>query len=185
MSSRSEKAMFKADEIRMQSKKEYEEMHKDETASWILVFAYEKKWISENPDNKFGYDEDRIYKNLRVIAQDTYYKRLAAHKKCKKDTAFFELKQRQWQDFLVRDEHRIKHCPCGNRDNSAMVQCDECHNWVHLVCAKLTEEEAVALPEFACSACIVKEIKAGVEALVRHEAGEIDSDGNEVPDEDV
>jgi len=185
MTSRAEKAMFKADEIRMQSKKEYEQMHINETASWVLVHAYQKLWMAEKPDDKYGFNSQRDYKNLMKIACRDYTYRQVALKKYWKDKAFFELKQRQWQDFLVRDEKRIKHCSCGERDNSAMVQCDKCFHWVHLSCAKLTEEEAAALPEFACSACIVKEIKAGVEEFVRYEAGEIDSDGNEVPDEDV
>ena len=107
----------------------------------------------------------------------------ALKKKIVETQTFFELKQRQWQDFLVRDEKRIKHCSCGERDNSAMVKCDECFHWVHLSCAGLTEEEAVALPEFTCSACIVKEIKAGADDFIRYEAGEIDDDGISLTDE--
>ena len=181
MSSRAEKAMFKAEVALKKSKKAYEEAHLDETAAWVLVFGYKKKWASEYPDDKFGYCRHRNYTNLEKSGMAAYNKRMEILKKVKKDTAFFELKQRQWQDFLVRDSYRIKHCSCGERDNSAMVQCNECFNWTHLKCANLTEEEAQDMPEFICTSCTANALKKFAADFIRHEAGEIDDWGNEIP----
>jgi hypothetical protein len=105
---------------------------------------------------------------------------LALDKNLRKAKVFFELKQRQWQDFLLRDSKRIKHCPCGKSDNSTMVQCDDCDNWVHLSCANLTEEEAQAASDYMCSACCLAEVKKFAADFIRHEAGEIDDLGNEI-----
>jgi hypothetical protein len=44
----------------------------------------------------------------------------------------------------------------------------------------MTELEAQALSEFICFSCKVKEIKKFAEEFIRHEAGEIDNNGNEV-----
>jgi len=183
MSSRSEKAMFKAEQIFKESKKIYEETYIDETASWALVFAYQKKWADENPNDKFGYWNSREYKRLQNSAIKANVSRLDAHKKHWKNYDFFELKKRQWQDFLVRDEKRIKHCSCGERDNSAMVQCNDCFHWVHLKCADLTEKEAQEMPEFICTSCMANTLKKFADDFIRHEAGEIDDDGNSVQDE--
>jgi hypothetical protein len=174
--------MFKAETILKASKIVHEETHADETASWVHVFAYQKKWAQTYPNDKYGSSKAREFKRLQESAVKAHIARDNAYKKYWKNYDFFELKKRQWQDFLVRDEKRIKHCSCGMRDNSRMVQCDDCFNWVHLTCAALTEEQAQALPEFICSECYVKEIKDTAENFIRHEAGEIDDDGNEVPD---
>jgi len=176
--------MFKAEEALKKVEAEWSVVEKEERAAWAIVLSFQKKWDIEHPDQKGGLWRDKRFLIAEKMALSWKVTRYAMEKKVRKANAFFELKQRQWQDFLVRDEKRIKHCFCGERDNSRMVMCDECFHWIHLSCANLTEEEAVALPEFACSACIVKEIKAGVEDLIRHEAGEIDSDGNEVSDKD-
>ena len=109
---------------------------------------------------------------------------LAMEKNLGKAKAFFELKQRQWQDFLLRDSKRIKHCPCGERDNSAMVRCDECFNWVHLRCAEMTEEEARAASDYMCSSCCLAEIKNFAEDFIRHKADEIDDDGHSASSEE-
>jgi len=180
MSSRSEIAMFKAEAILKESKKVYEETHTNETASWVLVFAYQKKWAETYPNDKYGYNNAREFKRLQDSAVKAHIERADAHKKYWKNQDFFELKKRQWQDFLVRDEKRIRHCSCGQRDNSRMVQCDECFHWVHLTCAGLTEDEAQDLPEYICFKCQVANVKTFAEEFIRHEAGEIDSDGNEV-----
>jgi hypothetical protein len=177
MSSRSEKAMFKAEQIFKESKKAYENAHTDETASWVLVFDYQKKWAETYSNDKFGFWKIRAHKSLYESAVTSNIKRMAALKKLHKDQVFFELKQRQWQDFLVRDEKRIKHCSCGERDNSAMVQCDDCFHWVHLSCANLTEEQAQEAEGYCCASCCLAEIKAFAEAFICHEGGEIDDDG--------
>jgi hypothetical protein len=62
-----------------------------------------------------------------------------------------------------------------------MVQCDDCDKWVHLSCANLTEEEAQAASDYMCSSCCVAEVKKFADDFIRHEAGEIDDCGNEVP----
>jgi hypothetical protein len=173
--------MFKAEQIFKESKKIHEEAYIDETASWALVFAYQKKWAEDYPNDKYGYWNSREYKRLQNSAIKANVARLDAHKKHWKNYDFFELKQRQWQDFLLRDSKRIKHCPCGKNDNSAMVQCDECNNWIHLSCANLTEEEAREASDFMCSSCCLVEVKKFADDFICHEAGEIDDDGNEVP----
>jgi PHD-finger len=179
--SRYEKAMFKAEVALKESKKAYQEAILDETASWVLVFAYQKKWASEYPDDKFGYCRRRNYKNLEKSGVASYNKKMEILQKVKKDTEFFDLKKRQWQDFLLRDSYKIKHCPCKSRDNSAMVQCDKCSNWTHLKCANLTEKEAQEMPEFICSSCTADALKKFANDFIRHEAGEIDDWGNEIP----
>jgi len=182
--SRYENAMFKAEGIFKESKKILEETHTDETASWCLVFAYQKKWAETYPNDKQGYWNAREYKDLQNSAIKAHLARMNAHKKHWKNHDFFELKKRQWQDFLLRDSKRIKHCACGKSDNSAMVQCDECDNWVHLKCANLTEEEAQKASEYICSACCLAEIKKFAEDFIRHEAEEIDDDGHSVSSEE-
>ena len=179
--SRSEKAMFKAEQILKESKKAYEEAHTDETASWVLVFSYQKKWAEENPNDKYGYYKIRAYKNLQEYAIKANIIRMTLQKKLNKDQEFFDLKKRQWQDFLLRDSYRIKHCPCKSSDNSAMVQCDECFNWTHLKCANLTEKEAQEMQEFICTSCTADALKKFAADFIRHEAGEIDDWGNEIP----
>ena len=179
--SRYEKAMFKAEQIFKESKKIYEEAYTNETASWVLVFAYQKKWAEENPNDKYAFNSQRDYNNLLKIACKNHTIKDDAYKKYWKNYDFFELKQRQWQDFLLRDAKRIRHCPCGKSDNSAMVQCDDCDKWVHLSCANLTEEEAQAASDYMCSACCLAEVKKFADDFIRHEAGEIDDCGNEVP----
>jgi len=184
MSSRAEKAMFKAEETVKKAEAEWSNAVEVEQEAWKIVNYFQKVWDIEHPEQKGYWFDDRNWRKAEKMALTKYFAQRNLKTKIVEAKAFFALKKRQWQDFLVRDERRIKHCSCGKRDNSAMVQCDECHNWVHLSCANLTEEEAVALLEFSCSACIVKEIKVGAENLIRHEAGEIDSDGNEVSDKD-
>jgi hypothetical protein len=173
--------MFKAEVALKESKKAYEEAHISETASWVLVFGYEKKWAEINPEDKFGYWKIRAHNTLLESANKACLKRMVAQKKLNKDQEFFELKQRQWQDFLVRDSYRIKHCPCKSSDNSAMVQCDECFHWIHLKCADLTEKEAQEMPEFICTSCTADALKKFANDFIRHEAGEIDDWGNEIP----
>ena len=184
MSSRAEKAMFKAEETVKKAEAEWSNAVEVEQEAWKIVNYFQKVWDIEHPEQKGYWFDDQNWRKAEKMAMRKYLAQRALKAKIVEAKAFFALKKRQWQDFLVRDEKRIKHCSCGERDNSRMVLCDECLHWVHLSCANLTEEEAVALPEFACSACIVKEIKAGVENLICHEAGEIDSDGNEVSDKD-
>jgi len=181
MSSRSEKAMFKAEKIFNESKKIYEETHNNETALWILVFAYQKKWVEDYPNDKYGYCNSREYKRLQRSAVSAHLARMDAHKKHWKNYDLLELKKRQWQDFLVRDAKRIKHCSCGERDNSAMVQCNDCFHWVHLICAGLTEKEAQDLPEFICTSCMANILIKFSDDFIHHEAGEIDDSGNEIP----
>jgi hypothetical protein len=185
--SRSEKAMFKAEEALKKVEAEWSVVEKEERATWAIVWSFEKAWNVEHPDQKGGWWRDKRYLIAEKMAMSKNVTRYALEKNLRKVKAFFELKQRQWQDFLVRDEKRIKHCFCGERDNSRMVLCDECFHWVHLSCANLTEEEAVALPTYECSACFsknqAKEIARVMEDFIRHEAGEIDDHGNEVLDE--
>ena len=180
MSSRSEKVMFKAEEALKKVETEWSVAEKEERAAWTIVWSFEKAWNEEHPDKKGGWWCDKKFLIAFDMAMTKNVTQLALAKKLRKAKTFFELKQRQWQDFLVRDEKRIRHCSCGERDNSAMVQCDECNNWTHLSCAKMTELEAQALSEFICLSCEVKEIKKFSDDFIRHEAGEIDDDGNEV-----
>jgi len=187
MSSRAEKAMFKAEEALKAAKAEWSKAVKVEQEAWKIVNYFQKKWDDEHPNNKGYWFDNRNWRKAEKMALTKYATQRALKKKIDEAQTFFELKQRQWQDFLVRDEKRIKHCSCGERDNSAMVKCDECFHWVHLSCAGLTEEEAVALPEYECPACFSKnqavEIAKAMEDYLRHEAGEIDDDSNEVLDE--
>jgi PHD-finger len=186
--SRSEKAMFKAEEALKKVEAEWSVVEKEEQAAWSIVWSFEKAWNVEHPDQKGGWWRDKRFLIAEKMAMTKNMTRHAMEKNLRKAKTFFELKQRQWQDFLVRDEKRIKHCSCGERDNSRMVLCDECFHWVHLSCANLTEEEAVALPMYECSACFskyqAKAIASVMEDFIRHQAGEIDSDGNEVLDKE-
>jgi hypothetical protein len=178
--SRFEKAMFNAEEALKTVEAEWSVAEKEERAAWTIVWSFEKAWNEEHPDKKGGWWCDKRFLIAFDMAMTKNVTQLALAKKLRKAKTFFELKQRQWQDFLLRDSKRLKHCACGKSDNSAMVQCDECNNWTHLSCAKMTELEAQALPEFICLSCEVKEIKKFAEDFIRHEAGEIDDDGNEV-----
>jgi hypothetical protein len=178
--SRFETAMFKAEEALKKVEAEWSVAEKEERAAWTIVWSFEKAWNEEHPDKKGGWWCDKRFLIAFDMAMTKNVTQLALDKKLRKAKTFFELKQRQWQDFLLRDSKRIKHCSCGKSDNSAMVQCDECDNWVHLICAGLTEKKARDLPEFICLSCEVKEIKKFAEDFIRHEAGEIDDDGNEV-----
>ena len=187
MSSRSEKAMFKAEAALKKANADWSIAEKEERAAWKIVWSFEKAWNDKHPDQKGGWWRDKSFLIAEKMAMTKNGIQQALKKKIDEAQTFFTLKQRQWQDFLVRDEKRIKHCSCGERDNSAMVKCDECFHWVHLSCAGLTEEEAQALPEYECPACFSKnqavEIAKAMENYLRHEAGEIDDDGNEVLDE--
>ena len=183
MSSRSEKAMFKAEEALKKVKAEWSIAEKEERAAWAIVWSFEKAWNLEHPDQKGGWWRDKRFLIAEKMAMTKNGTQQALKKKIDEAKTFFELKQRQWQDFLVRDSQRIRHCSCGERDNSAMVQCEECDNWVHLSCAGLTEEEAQEEAEYHCASCCLVEIKKFAEDFIRHEAGEIDNDGTEVSDE--
>jgi hypothetical protein len=178
--SRYEKAMNKAEKALKKVEAEWSVAEKEERAAWAIVWSFEKAWNEEHPDQKGGWWRDKTFLIAEKMAMTKNVSQLALDKKLRKAKAFFELKQRQWQDFLLRDSKRLKHCSCGKSDNSAMVQCDECDNWVHLICAGLTEKKAQALSEFICLSCEVKEIKKFAEDFIRHEAGEIDDDGNEI-----
>ena len=188
MSSRSEKAMFKAEEAVKKAEAEWSNAVKVEQEAWKIVNYFQKVWDIEHPEQKGYWFDDRNWRKAEKMAMRKYFAQRNLKTKIVEAKAFFELKQRQWQDFLVRDERRIKHCSCGERDNSRMVLCDECFHWVHLSCANLTEEEAVALPMYECSACFskyqAKAIASVMEDFIRHKAGEIDSDGNEVSDKE-
>ena len=188
MSSRSEKAMFKAEEAVKKAEAEWSKAEKVEQEAWKIVNYFQKKWDTEHPEQKGYWFDDRNWRKAEKMAMRKYFAQRNLKTKIVEAKVFFELKKRQWQDFLVRDEKRIKHCSCGERDNSRMVLCDECLHWAHLSCANLTEEEAVALPMYECPACFsknqAKEIARVMEDFIRHEAGEIDSDGNEVSDKD-
>ena len=187
MSSRAENSMNKAEEAVKTAKAEWSQAVKIEQEAWKIVEYFQKVWDMDHPEQKGYWFDDRNWRKAEKMAMNMNISQLALEKKLGKAKAFFELKQRQWQDFLVRDEKRIKHCSCGERDNSAMVQCEDCFHWVHLSCAGLTEEEAQALPEYECPACFSKnqavEIAKAMEDYLRHEAGEIDDDGNEVVEE--
>ena len=181
--SRAEKAMFKAEAALKKVEAEWSVAEREERAAWTIVWSFEKAWNEEHPDQKGGWWRDKRFLTAEKMAMTKNMTRHAMEKNLRKAKAFFELKQRQWQDFLVRDEKRRKHCSCGDRDNSAMVQCDECYNWIHLKCAALTEEEAQALPEYICGGCEVVDLKKFMADFIRHEAGEIDDDGNSVVEE--
>ena len=181
--SRYEKAMNKAEKIEKAAKVEWENYNAEYEAICKEHYAFANKWQKEHPENKWGYNNEKSYKDTGKQISEKYNERSAAAKRYWTAELNFELKYRQWQDFLVRDSKRLKHCSCGKSDNSAMVQCDECDNWVHLICAGLTEKEAQALPEFICSSCQFQQIKKFAEDFIAYEAGEIDSDGNEVDTE--
>ena len=181
--SRAEKAMFKAEAALKKVEAAWSIAEKEELAAWKIVWSFEKAWNEEHPDQKGGWWRDKRFLTAEKMAMTKNMTQYAMEKNVRKAKAFFELKQRQWQDFLVRDEKRIKHC-CGDRDNSAMVQCDECFKWIHLKCACMTEEEAQALPEYICGGCQVDDLKKFMNDFIRHEAGEIDDDGNSVASEE-
>ena len=183
MTSRAEKAMFKAEAALKKVEAEWSIADKEERAAWTIVWSFEKAWNEEHPDQKGGWWRDKRFLIAEKMAMTKNMTRLALEKNLRKAKAFFELKQRQWQDFLLRDEKRIKHCSCGERDNLAMVQCDKCSNWIHLKCANMTEEEAQDMPEFICTSCTADALKKFANDFIRHEAGEIDDDGNSVQDE--
>ena len=183
MSSRSEKAMFKAEEALKKAKADWSIAEEVERAAWTIVWSFEKAWNNEHPDQKGGWWRDKSFLIAEKMAMTKNGTQQALKKKIDEAKTFFELKQRQWQDFLVRDSQRIRHCSCRERDNSAMIQCEECDNWVHLSCAGLTEEEAQAATEYNCVSCCLAEIKKFADDFIRHDAGEIDNDGNEVLDE--
>ena len=182
--SRAENAMFKAEETLKKIKAEWSEAEKVERAAWTIVWSFEKAWNEKHPDKKGYWFDDPNWRKAEKIAMKKYYVQQELKAKIVKAQEFFELKQRQWHDFLVRDEKRVKHCSCGDRDNSAMVQCDECFKWIHLKCACMTEEEAQALPEYICGGCQVDDLKKFMNDFIRHEAGEIDDDGNSVASEE-
>ena len=183
MSSRSEKAMFKAEEALKKAKADWSIADEVERAAWKIVWSFEKAWNEKHPDQKGGWWRDKRFLIAEKMAMTKNGTQQALKKKIDEAKTFFELKQRQWQDFLLRDSQRIRHCSCGERDNSAMVQCEECDNWVHLSCAGLTEEEAQEEAEYHCASCCLVEIKKFAEDFIRHDAGEIDDDGNEVLNE--
>jgi hypothetical protein len=182
--SRSEKAMFKAEATLKKVEAEWSSADKEERAAWTIVWSFEKAWNEEHPDQKGGWWRDKRFLTAEKMAMTKNVSQLALDKKLRKAKTFFELKQRQWQDFLLRDSKRIKHCSCGKSDNSAMVQCDECDNWVHLSCANMTEEEAQEASDYMCSSCCLVEIKKFAADFIRYEAGEIDNDGNSVSSEE-
>ena len=183
MTSRAEKAMFKAEAALKKVEAEWSIADKEERAAWTIVWSFEKAWNEEHPDQKGGWWRDKRFLIAEKMAMTKNMTRLALEKNLRKAKEFFDLKKRQWQDFLLRDSYRIKHCSCGERDNSAMVQCDKCSNWIHLKCANMTEEEAQEASDYMCKLCCLAEIKKFAQDYIRHEAGEIDDDGNSVQDE--
>ena len=182
--SRAEKAMFKAEVALNAAKAEWSIAEKEERAAWTIVWSFEKAWNEKHPDQKGGWWRDKRFLIAEKMAMTKNVTQHAMDKKLRAAKVFFELKQRQWQDFLLRDEKRIKHCSCGQRDNSAMVQCDECYNWIHLKCANMTEEEAQEASDYTCASCCFAEVKKFAEDFIRYEAGEIDDDGNSVSSEE-
>jgi hypothetical protein len=182
--SRYEKAMIKAEAALKKVEAEWSIAEKEERAAWIIVWSFEKAWNVEHPDQKGGWWRDKRFLTAEKMAITKNVSRYAIEKNLIKVKAFFELKQRQWQDFLLRDSKRIKHCPCQKSDNLAMVQCDECDNWVHLSCAGLTEKEAQEAAEYQCASCCLAEVKKFAEDFIRYEAGEIDDDGHSVSSEE-
>lgn len=184
MSSRSENAMFKAEAALKAAEAEWNKAVKVKEEAWKIVNYFQKKWDDEHPEKKGYWFADRNYRKAGKMAMTKTGTMYELRGKLREATTFFELKQRQWQDFLVRDEYRIKHCSCGKRDNSAMVQCDDCDHWVHLSCANLTEEQAQEAAGYHCASCCLAEIKSFAEAFIRHEAGEIDNEGESVESEE-
>ena len=182
--SRAEKAMFKAEAALNAAKAEWSIAEKEERAAWTIVWSFEKAWNEKHPDQKGGWWRDKRFLIAEKMAMTKNVTQLAMDKKLRAAKVFFELKQRQWQDFLLRDSKRIKHCSCGKSDNSAMVQCDECDNWVHLSCANMTEKEAQEASEYTCASCCFAEIKKFAADFIRYEAGEIDDDGNSISSEE-
>ena len=182
--SRAENAMFKAEAALKKVEAEWSIAEKEERAAWTIVWSFEKAWNEEHPDQKGGWWRDKRFLTAEKMAMTKNVTQLALDKKLRAAKLFFELKQRQWQDFLLRDEKRHKHCSCGDRDNSAMVQCDECYNWIHLKCANMTEEEAQEASDYTCASCCFAEVKKFAEDFIRYEAGEIDDDGNSVSSEE-
>ena len=182
--SRAEKAMFKAEVALNAAKAEWSIAEKEERAAWTIVWSFEKAWNEKHPDQKGGWWRDNRFLIAEKMAMTKNVTQLAMDKKLRAAKIFFELKKRQWQDFLLRDSKRIKHCSCGKSDNSAMVQCDECDNWVHLSCANMTEKEAQEASEYTCASCCFAEIKKFAADFIRYEAGEIDDDGNSISSEE-
>jgi hypothetical protein len=182
--SRSEKAMFKAEATLKKVEAEWSSADKEERAAWSILYSFEKAWNIKHPDQKYCWYTDPIWQKAEKVAMKKYTIQRDLKKDLQVANTFFELKQRQWQDFLLRDSKRIKHCSCGKSDNSAMVQCDECFNWVHLSCVNMTEEEAQEASDYMCSSCCLVEIKKFAADFIRYEAGEIDNDGNSVSSEE-
>jgi len=182
--SRSEKAMFRAEAALKKVEAEWSIAEKEELAAWKIVWSFEKTWDVEHPDQKGGWWRDKSFCIAEKMAITKNVTRYAIEKNLRKAKDLFELKQRQWQDFLLRDSKRIKHCPCGKRDNYAMVQCDDCNHWVHLSCANLTEEQAQEAAGYHCAPCCLAEVKKFAADFIRYEAGEIDDDGHSVSSEE-
>jgi hypothetical protein len=176
--------MFKAEAALKKLEAELSIANTEEQTAWKIVWSFEKEWNEKYPDQKGGWWRDKRFRKAEKMAMSKTGTMYEMRWKVKEASLFFELKQRQWQDFLLRDSKRIRHCSCGKRDNSAMVQCNDCFHWVHLSCANMTEQQAQEAEGYHCASCCLAEIKAFAEAFIRHEAKEIDDDGNEVPDEE-
>ena len=151
MSSRYHKALAKAEKEHaatlLKSQEAYEEWF--EASHRTSTFA--KEFCEKNPTDKWGFYSDNEYKRLEKISNAYYRNELLHRSKTVKTREILQLKQRQLEDFLDRC---ARNCVCGEPDTGAMVQCDGCKNWFHLTCAKLTEENAQALPRYDCLMCL-------------------------------
>ena len=68
MSSRSEKAMFKAEAALEKAEAELSIANTEERAAWKIVWSFEKAWNEENPDKKGYWFDDRNYRKAEKMA---------------------------------------------------------------------------------------------------------------------
>ena len=151
MSTRYHKAVLKAEKAYDVSLAEAKAANDEWVEASRLVVMCRKEFVQKNPGREYDYFDDTKYKKLARVAYAYYDHSKDLKAKAIKLRGVMELKDRQLTDFLARCP---RNCVCRGPDTGAMVQCDGCKNWFHLTCAKLTEEEAQALPRFDCLMCV-------------------------------
>ena len=57
---------------------------------------------------------------------------------------------------------------CAKPERGMMIQCYDCHGWIHGPCANLGSTEATALSHLSCSACSRRSVGAYISPLPSH-----------------
>ena len=151
MSSRYHKALAKAEKEHAAALLKSQEAYEEWFEASHLSATFTKEYQDKNPGDKWGFSDDPEYKRLAGISLARYENHRLEKSKIVKTAEILQLRRRQLADFLDRC---ARNCVCGEPDTGAMVQCDGCKNWFHLACAKLTEEDARALPRYDCLMCV-------------------------------